>query len=543
MDKAGVGSKGDGGLIVPDAAFSANSITQAQEMVQLQMLESQVLHHYGRRNRTSNYPEVEWVRNTLDGSLLHDHKGYPISVNRLLATKPIRSELSCRPGPGGKKLTYLSGEGVTRTLNEIFGFDGWNMDIVKTQREECIRDDKGRFHVAYTAQVRLTHRQSGTYKEDVGASDSIDKIMGTAVAHALKGSITDALKRAARHFGEKLGNTLYQGNFSISKAPLTLKDALDQYDNERASTKLGASPMPTVSTSASANILLGGGEVNQATPAATKATGANTSMQQVASNNVVGSSMGHVNNNNTSAPNIATVPASMVTAAAKTPAQNPQMPSSTATPLVSATPAAKKVANHNESKESLSNRLGPPPKLNLPPASNHRTLASTVSSYNKNNGNDARSGVHPPPGYSTNDPSQRMHKPLSASDRLNQSNMFGQPVTAQNGNKENTIQLQQPPPQQQYQGVAVPALARPKSSHGRPSNSTKPTPTVSTNTNANSISELPAVEWTRHPVPNGLLKRPLANADSSNNNSSDATRPPPSKRVMGNANPYQKIQP
>jgi recombination DNA repair RAD52 pathway protein len=30
--------------------------------------------------------------------------------------------------------------------------------------------------------------------------------MGTAVAHALKASITDAMKRAARHFGDKLGN-------------------------------------------------------------------------------------------------------------------------------------------------------------------------------------------------------------------------------------------------------------------------------------------------------------------------------------------------
>jgi DNA repair and recombination protein RAD52 len=30
--------------------------------------------------------------------------------------------------------------------------------------------------------------------------------MGTAIANALKASITDAMKRAARHFGDKLGN-------------------------------------------------------------------------------------------------------------------------------------------------------------------------------------------------------------------------------------------------------------------------------------------------------------------------------------------------
>lgn len=78
--------------------------------------------------------EVEWVRNT-DGTPLIDHRGRAITVDRMLATKPLRGELSTRPGPGNRKLTYLSGEGVTRTLNDIFGFDGWNLDIKKTQRE------------------------------------------------------------------------------------------------------------------------------------------------------------------------------------------------------------------------------------------------------------------------------------------------------------------------------------------------------------------------------------------------------------------------
>jgi DNA repair and recombination protein RAD52 len=75
--------------------------------------------------------------------------------------------------------------------------------------KECIKDDQGRFHVAYTATVRLTHRNSGAYKEDCGAGDAIDRSMGTAVANALKASITDAMKRAARHFGDKLGNCTY----------------------------------------------------------------------------------------------------------------------------------------------------------------------------------------------------------------------------------------------------------------------------------------------------------------------------------------------
>jgi DNA recombination protein Rad52 len=150
--------------------------------------------------------DVRWVHNPGDGSVLLDHHGEPVSVDRLLATKPLRHELSTRPGPGGKKLTYISGEGVSRTLNDIFGFDGWNLDITAVNQAECSQDDKGRYTVVYTAQVRLTHKASGTYKEDVGAGDATDKSKGTAISHAQKASVTDAMKRAARHFGDKLGN-------------------------------------------------------------------------------------------------------------------------------------------------------------------------------------------------------------------------------------------------------------------------------------------------------------------------------------------------
>jgi DNA repair and recombination protein RAD52 len=97
-------------------------------------------------------------------------------------------------------------------LNDIFGFDGWNLDITSVQQVESQQKNQ-RFHVAYTAQVRLTHKRSGAYKEDCGAGDSIDKSLGTALAHALKSSITDAMKRAARHFGDKLGNCKYASLF------------------------------------------------------------------------------------------------------------------------------------------------------------------------------------------------------------------------------------------------------------------------------------------------------------------------------------------
>ena len=168
-----------------------------------------------------------------------DHENKTISIGRLLATKPLRSELLTRPGPGNRKLTYLSGDSVTRTLNDIFGFDGWCLEIKESRRESCEKDDKQRFHVAYTSVVRLTHRQTGAFKEDCGAGDSIDRSIGKAVSHALKASVTDAMKRAARHFGDKLGNSLYDTSFTLNKAPGSLKDALNTHAIERAKSKFG----------------------------------------------------------------------------------------------------------------------------------------------------------------------------------------------------------------------------------------------------------------------------------------------------------------
>lgn len=150
---------------------------------------------------------VQFVYNPGDGTVLRDNHGRPVTVAKLLATKPLRHEILTRPGPGGKKLTYMSGESITRTLNDIFGFDGWDLSITRTQREEILKDDKsGKFTACYTSQVRLTHKLSGAFREDCGAGDATDRSFGTAVANALKASITDALKRAARHFGDKCGN-------------------------------------------------------------------------------------------------------------------------------------------------------------------------------------------------------------------------------------------------------------------------------------------------------------------------------------------------
>jgi DNA recombination protein Rad52 len=124
-------------------------------------------------------------------------------------------------------------------LNDIFGFDGWCLEVKETRRECCEKDSKDRYCVSYTSLVRVTHRQSGAFKEDCGAGDCVDRSLGTAISHALKASVTDAMKRAVRHFGDKLGNSLYESSFNMNNAPKSLKDALIMYEIERAKCKFG----------------------------------------------------------------------------------------------------------------------------------------------------------------------------------------------------------------------------------------------------------------------------------------------------------------
>lgn len=184
-----------------------------------------------KSNTGFNNMTINYVRNSAnDNRVLVDQNGRPVTVDRMLATRPLRQDLSTRPGPGGRRLTYMSGDGVSRTLNEIFGYEGWSLDIKSASQTGKEQDKRGRWQVSYLAHVRITLTTSGTYKEDMGAGDSSDNNLQTAVAHALKASITDALKRTARHFGDKLGNSLYDSDFAINKAPTNIFEAFSEYE-------------------------------------------------------------------------------------------------------------------------------------------------------------------------------------------------------------------------------------------------------------------------------------------------------------------------
>ncbi len=71
--------------------------------------------------------------------------------------------------------------------------------------KQCEKDDRGRWNIGYLATVKVTLR-NGVSHEDCGSGDGINESKVKAHEKAIKSAVTDAMKRAARHFGERLGN-------------------------------------------------------------------------------------------------------------------------------------------------------------------------------------------------------------------------------------------------------------------------------------------------------------------------------------------------
>ena len=63
----------------------------------------------------------------------------------------------------------------------------------------------GRWVIGYLAKVRIS-LTTGTSHEDFGSGEGINENKIKCHEKALKSAVTDALKRAARHLGDRLGN-------------------------------------------------------------------------------------------------------------------------------------------------------------------------------------------------------------------------------------------------------------------------------------------------------------------------------------------------
>ena len=151
-----------------------------------------------------------------DAAIVSEHEllwdGLSPAVTQALG-QPIDPELvSQRKGRGGRSFDYLEGHAVIAQANHIFGYGGWGYELVgdvTLRRIETVNPQTGEVKVeqGYSAPVRVSVA-GALPRTDIGvhpvAEDNFD-------GHdtALKGAVTDGLKRAFRSFGAQFGNGFY----------------------------------------------------------------------------------------------------------------------------------------------------------------------------------------------------------------------------------------------------------------------------------------------------------------------------------------------
>ena len=148
--------------------------------------------------------------------------GLPPAVIDALGQPLDPSLVSQRKGRGGRVFDYLEGHAVIDQANRIFGHGGWGYDLVgdvTLRRIETVDTNTGEVKVAqgYSAPVRVTVA-GALPRTDVGVHPVTED---TFDGHdtAMKGAVTDGMKRAFRSFGIQFGNGFYGDQQPVGNQP------------------------------------------------------------------------------------------------------------------------------------------------------------------------------------------------------------------------------------------------------------------------------------------------------------------------------------
>jgi len=119
-------------------------------------------------------------------------------------SEPFPKEVERQLKKGGASLTYIPVSEVITRLNRVFGVDGWSSTITYCKRDELDPD-------YIVASVTLSARV-GDKDDAIGGWVGHDGIGGQKIKRTkngdivdlgdeMKGAVSDALKKAAQHFG------------------------------------------------------------------------------------------------------------------------------------------------------------------------------------------------------------------------------------------------------------------------------------------------------------------------------------------------------
>ncbi len=168
----------------------------------------------GHSNGTGNLVHINGKEHDPALDATHDllWDGLSPAVTQALGQPLDPALVSQRKGRAGRTYDYLEGHAAIDQANRIFGFGGWGYELAGdvTLREiENVDAKTGEVKraLAYSAPVRVTVA-GALPRTDIGfqavAEDNAD-----GHETAVKGAVTDGMKRALRSFGVQFGNGFY----------------------------------------------------------------------------------------------------------------------------------------------------------------------------------------------------------------------------------------------------------------------------------------------------------------------------------------------
>lgn len=156
---------------------------------------------------------------------------FTIEQEKLLNEPLLKENVKTREGTGNTELSYLASYHVIEEANRIFGFDGWDSEILsltqidKTEYEKppykAGDKPKPMVSISYLCKLRITIKAGDkpVVREDVGFGNGVAGAtaygIGSCIELASKEAVTDALKRCMRYFGNKFGLTLYDKDVNL----------------------------------------------------------------------------------------------------------------------------------------------------------------------------------------------------------------------------------------------------------------------------------------------------------------------------------------
>ena len=158
--------------------------------------------------------------------------------------KPLPKEvIKQREGGRGMMLDYLEGWWVKQNANRIFGINKWSFKPVWEQMKHIPlpKTLKGKTTGLYTVPIILTVNIDGveTERSDIGSTQYYGD---EGKEMAIKGCVTDALKRCFSSFGEQFGLSLYDKKGMGSSATKGQTGKKTYLSQEELMKKFGMNP-------------------------------------------------------------------------------------------------------------------------------------------------------------------------------------------------------------------------------------------------------------------------------------------------------------